>query len=329
MSDTRFYTGRGGSDPRAADALPTVDPKAMRAPDFYRATAQTAAAVDVALTLGMPLLLTGEPGSGKSGLADSIAWELGLGEVLRFPVKSGTESRDLFYRFFCFTDLTMAQALRIDPTWHPLIKGCPPRWVSEWGEDRHGVFVAFTLADITQRLRWIPAGAFRMGSPEDKPGRLDNEGPQHTVYIRRGFWRFDTPCTQGLWETVMDENPSRFQSPDRPVERVSWNDVQGFLEHINARIPGLELVLPTEAEGSTPAELGPTRRSTPIPSTCSARTTLRRSIPSPGTGATAAWISSWRRGRTPRIGRRCSIRTPHPVPIPSAGNARTPGVCAT
>jgi len=95
----RFYTGRGGRDPKAGDALPTVDPLALRAPQGYRATPQTAAAVDVALTLGMPLLVTGEPGSGKSGLADSIAWELGLGEVLRFVVKSDTESRDLFYRF--------------------------------------------------------------------------------------------------------------------------------------------------------------------------------------------------------------------------------------
>jgi len=98
MSEPPFYTGRAES-PRTGVTLPTVDLKALRAPDFYRALPQTAAAVDVALTLGMPLLLTGEPGSGKSGLADSIAWELGLGNVLRFAVKSDTESRDLFYRF--------------------------------------------------------------------------------------------------------------------------------------------------------------------------------------------------------------------------------------
>ena len=142
----------------------------------------------------------------------------------------------------------MAQVRTIDPSWHPLVNGCPPRWVSERGEDGHGVFVAFTLDEVTQRLRWIPAGAFPMGSPDDEPGRWDSEGPRHTVYIRRGFWLFDTPCTQGLWETVMDDNPSRFQSPERPVEEVAWNDVQGFLERINARIPGLDLVLPTEAQ---------------------------------------------------------------------------------
>jgi formylglycine-generating enzyme required for sulfatase activity len=142
----------------------------------------------------------------------------------------------------------MVQALSIDPSWHPLIKGCPPRWASEWGEDRHGVFVAFTLENVTQRLRWIPAGAFRMGSPDEEPGRWKDEGPQHIVYIRQGFWLFDTPCTQALWQEVMGENPSQFQSPQRPVEQVSWNDVQGFLERINDRIPGLGLALPTEAQ---------------------------------------------------------------------------------
>lgn len=46
--------------------------------------------MDVAATLGMPLLLTGEPGSGKSRLTDSIAWEMGIGKPLEFVVKSDT-----------------------------------------------------------------------------------------------------------------------------------------------------------------------------------------------------------------------------------------------
>ena len=142
----------------------------------------------------------------------------------------------------------MAEASKIDPSWHPLIRGNPPDWASEWGEDRHGVFVAFTYREITQRLRWIPAGVFRMGSPDDEPGRWADEGPRHLVQISRGFWLFDTPCTQALWEVVMRENPSRFRSPGRPVEEVRWDDVQGFLWRINAEVPGLDLVLPTEAQ---------------------------------------------------------------------------------
>ncbi len=46
----------------------------------------------------------------------------------------------------------------------------------------------------------------------------------------------------------MGTNPSRFQSSDRPVEQVSWDDVQAFIEQINARVPGLALMLPSEAQ---------------------------------------------------------------------------------
>ncbi len=101
---------------------------------------------------------------------------------------------------------------------------------------------------MTQRLRWIPPGRFLMGSPETEAGRFDNEDPQHEVTISRGFWLGDTPCTQALWQAVMGENPSTFRSPDRPVETVSWNDVQAFLRRSEALLPGLGLVLPTEAQ---------------------------------------------------------------------------------
>jgi formylglycine-generating enzyme required for sulfatase activity len=46
----------------------------------------------------------------------------------------------------------------------------------------------------------------------------------------------------------MEKNPSSFQSPTRPVEQVSWNDVQDFLKQINRQVPDLNLVLPSEAQ---------------------------------------------------------------------------------
>jgi MoxR-like ATPase len=49
--------------------------------------------------LGQPLLLTGEPGTGKTHLAWSVAWELGLGEPLKFETKSTSSSRELFYEY--------------------------------------------------------------------------------------------------------------------------------------------------------------------------------------------------------------------------------------
>src|SRR5262245_44884626 len=56
-------------------------------------------AVNVALLLGQPLLVTGEPGTGKTQLAGAIAYQLGLEEPLLFETKSTTTARDLFYAF--------------------------------------------------------------------------------------------------------------------------------------------------------------------------------------------------------------------------------------
>ncbi len=87
-----------------------------------------------------------------------------------------------------------------------------------------------------------------MGSSKDEEGRFEDEGPRHLVTIEPGFWMFDTPCTQALWEAVMGENPSRFKGPDRPVESVSWDQSQEFLKALNSRIDGLRLSLPSEAQ---------------------------------------------------------------------------------
>jgi len=131
---------------------------------------------------------------------------------------------------------------------HPLALGLPPRWPSEWGQDEYAPWAAFTVGDVNQRLRWIPAGRFLMGSPKTEAGRYDDEGPQHQVTMGRGFWMFDTPCTQALWEAVMRGNPSRFRSPDRPVEQVSWDNCREFVKGLNARLDGLALSLPSEAQ---------------------------------------------------------------------------------
>ncbi|WP_199230834.1 formylglycine-generating enzyme family protein [Azospirillum sp. TSO5] len=137
--------------------------------------------------------------------------------------------------------------------------GAPPFWARDWGWDEIGAWVTFAINDVTQRLRWIPPGRFLMGSPDDEQERDDDEGPQHLVMLSRGYWLFDTACTQALWRAVMGENPSRFTGDDRrPVERVSWNDVQGFLKRLNGWVPGLDLCLPTEAQWEHACRAGTT-----------------------------------------------------------------------
>jgi len=104
----------------------------------------------------------------------------------------------------------------------------------------------------------IPSGRFTMGSPKDEPGRLDRE-KQHRVTLTRDYFMQTTEVTQGQWKAVMGSNPSRFKNcgDDCPVERVSWNDVQEFIEKLNRR-EGESYRLPTEAEWEYAARAGTT-----------------------------------------------------------------------
>lgn len=127
-----------------------------------------------------------------------------------------------------------------------------PIWVAS-DEDGHGRWAAFQVKDVQQRMRWIPPGTFLMGSPELVTGRSDDEGPQHWVTITKGYWLGETPVTQALWAAVMTDNPSFFnrdpsEDLERPVERVSWDVCQTFLDGLNLQVAGLAARLPTEAE---------------------------------------------------------------------------------
>lgn len=56
-----------------------------------------------------------------------------------------------------------------------------------------------------------------------------------------------TEVTQEQWTRIMGSNPSNFRGKNRPVEKVSWNDVQEYIEKLNTKEKGAYR-LPTEAE---------------------------------------------------------------------------------
>jgi formylglycine-generating enzyme required for sulfatase activity len=124
------------------------------------------------------------------------------------------------------------------------------------GFDDYGLYADLILGSVQQRFRWLEPGTFLMGSPENEPEREWNgieEGKgsetRHQVTLSQGFWLADTTVNQSFWQAVMNGNPSKFQdNPNNPVEQVSWDDAQFFIEKLNNLFPGLQAMLPSEVQ---------------------------------------------------------------------------------
>ncbi len=80
-------------------SIPSISRETLTDPQGYIPDEGLVQAANVALLLSQPLLLTGEPGTGKTQFAYNLADELGFGVPLKFETKSSTEARDLFYAY--------------------------------------------------------------------------------------------------------------------------------------------------------------------------------------------------------------------------------------
>ncbi|MFM7450181.1 MAG: SUMF1/EgtB/PvdO family nonheme iron enzyme [Leptolyngbyaceae cyanobacterium] len=121
----------------------------------------------------------------------------------------------------------------------------------------------------------IPAGEFRMGSPQGEEGRdwyqsfdakLTNvEGPQRKVAVS-AFWIGKYPVTQAQWRVVaalpkiktdLKPDPSNFKGDNRPVEQVSWHEAMEFCARLSQKT-GRQYRLPSEAEWEYACRAGTT-----------------------------------------------------------------------
>jgi formylglycine-generating enzyme required for sulfatase activity len=138
---------------------------------------------------------------------------------------------------------------------------------SAWGNPPHTVQSASNL-----EMLWVEPGSFMMGSPTSETGR-DPDETEHNVTLTKGFYLGKYEVTQAQYQAVMTGNsnglsatPSQYPgNPNRPVEKVSWDDVQVFLTRLNdaeqtaGRLPtGWQYVLPTESEWEYACRAGTT-----------------------------------------------------------------------
>jgi MoxR-like ATPase len=155
----RLYAGDGSTVSDRQLTLPLLDaPTTLDDPAGYLAEEGLRDAVNVALALGQPLLLTGEPGTGKTQLAASLAHELGLPAPFIFNTKSTSTARDLFYRYDALRHFHDAQ-------FHP-------------GQAAPEAYVTYEALGLAILLAMEPAAAAAV-LPETLRGR----GPTRSVVL--------------------------------------------------------------------------------------------------------------------------------------------------
>jgi formylglycine-generating enzyme required for sulfatase activity len=103
---------------------------------------------------------------------------------------------------------------------------------------------------------YIPPGRFMMGSTNGS----GDEKPVHEVTISQIFYMGRYEVTQAQWQAVMGNNPSYFKDcgGNCPVEQVSWDDAQAFINKLNEANDGFKYRLPSEAEWEYACRAGTT-----------------------------------------------------------------------
>jgi len=129
-------------------------------------------------------------------------------------------------------------------------------------------FYRAALQNPPTNMVFIPPNTFRMGSPTNEFNRSEDESPQTTVIITRGYWIGKYEVTQNEYLSLMNTNPSFFPGvTNGPVSSVSWIDATNYCAKLTqqelaaGRIPaGAMYRLPTEAEWEYAARAGTSTR---------------------------------------------------------------------
>lgn len=114
------------------------------------------------------------------------------------------------------------------------------------------------IASIGRNMVLVQGGSFKMGCHGD-PNTCGRSWPMIEVTVP-SFYISKYEMTQSLWQVLMESNPGSMpECPECPVDQVSWDQVQEFIDKLN-NITGKRFRLPTEKEWEYAAKGGAASR---------------------------------------------------------------------
>lgn len=224
------FRGRGPIDGAVHNPL-VEDVDVLRDPRGYRASPELANAVNVALALKMPLLITGDPGTGKTQLAYRVALELGLTEVLRYNTKSSSQASDLFYSFnsvrqFGQSQLNAARKeelpdardfIEFAAMGHAILRTLSPDWVEDkLGKRFRHTAATFSVVVIDEIDK----------APRDFPNDLLNQIEDQEFYVPELRQTFKADTNRDMAPVVIITSNSEKQLPEPFLRRCVYHHLE-------------------------------------------------------------------------------------------------------